>query len=254
MGSVRFDCSPLAYVDPNVDTVQALLQLESFCNGDTSECSTSRFTYNLDLSFEDVLRCPTSLCLRIPAGLSHVFPNAEPSQNLGRQFSRLLLHVIDYVRGLAEVSQLPPKEQVLFCKRQHLFVSPFLLFAYTYRIGNPGMVAGLGQAFSADSRALKKYEIGDFLERMINLGQNEVIPAFRDTQMDDGDYVLLKNILIFHSAHGLSEPSAAIVREARKKYEWMLSRRIRQKSKDDVEAIYKIAKLMGAVKKSCGEL
>ncbi|CAJ0916942.1 unnamed protein product, partial [Mesorhabditis belari] len=66
--------------------------------------------------------------------------------------------------------------------------------------------------------------------------------------MDDGDYVLLKNILIFHSAHGLSEPSAAIVREARKKYEWMLSRRIRQKSKDDVEAIYKIAKLMGAVK------
>ncbi|CAJ0580139.1 unnamed protein product, partial [Mesorhabditis spiculigera] len=248
MGSVRFDCTPQAFVDSNVEPVKALLQLEAFCNGDDADCPMGNFTYNLDLCFEDVLRCPTSLCLRIPAGLSSVTSQSRPPPpNLARQFSRLLLHVVDYVRGLAEVSQLPPKDQVAFCKRQHLFVAPFIMYAYTYRVGHPGLVAGLGEAFQNDQE-LKIHEIGDFLHRMIQLGQSEIIPAFRETQMDDGEYVLLKNILIFHSAHGLSETSAAIIREARKRYEWMLTQRIRYKSQNDVDAIYKVAKLMGALK------
>ncbi|CAJ0928045.1 unnamed protein product, partial [Mesorhabditis belari] len=78
----------------------------------------------------------------------------------------------------------------------------------------------------------------------IHCGVNIVIPCMKKTQMEDEEFTLIRNIVIFSSSLGFKEKSSEIIRKAYKKYSNMLLVHLKSKYHDEKIVISKFNDLM----------
>ncbi|CAJ0929779.1 unnamed protein product, partial [Mesorhabditis belari] len=232
----------------NVSLPQLLASMryhESYCNGleRPSEPVCVNLPYNFDLHLADVLNNPVALCPRVPIDFS---PNASlpkyPADLHSQLFSRMVLHMVDWFRSLPEIWSLSPQDRTRLCTRQLLALYPVLILFNTYIEKSDALLLGLGASWQNDTDGFKA--IRDFLAGCYQVAHRMVLPTFKAMNFTLEEYLLFKNIVIFHSTLGLSDQGAEIVRKARVKYEYLLTQHLTNEYGDREKALQKVVKIM----------
>ncbi|CAJ0952577.1 unnamed protein product, partial [Mesorhabditis belari] len=225
------------------ETIQILHRLEEICARDDPAISLQHdFDFNLNLSFADVLKNPTFICPRVPAGFSAASDFNPFGNRMGaRCFARMVVYCADWLRATPEIWEMKEIDRLRFCLHTCGVLIPIQLYYYTYKEGYDGMLQGLGTHFSCESTL--GAGIPDFLRYTTHQFHNDISPMLKKVKFSDDEFVVWKNMIIFNSTLGLSDESATIVRKARNRYQGILVQLLR-KTCTEAEAIAKMDVLM----------
>ncbi|CAJ0936552.1 unnamed protein product, partial [Mesorhabditis belari] len=161
--------------------------------------------------------------------------------------ARAVAHLVDWLKATPEVWALEDRDRVYFCSRLFTMLFPLQLFFYTYKLERDGLLSGLSDM---DISTLFP-EFAEVLSQGALCMQKTVLKVFKDLRLSDEEYVVLKNIIIFSNALGLSEKSADIVRKARTKYEAILVQIVRDRFREEVPTLRAIGELMNLRQALC---
>ncbi|CAJ0564806.1 unnamed protein product, partial [Mesorhabditis spiculigera] len=134
-------------------------------------------------------------------------------------------------------------------KIEDLIASPTRL---CQRVPTPGLFIGFGGRFLRDEH-IDQSCIGfnqlciRFFKRVFRMTDRKIVPLLKEIQMSDAEYVVLKNVMMFSAGFDLPEPESAVARDARRKYDALLAKALRERIHEEKRAIEITGKIMEIV-------
>ncbi|CAJ0948268.1 unnamed protein product, partial [Mesorhabditis belari] len=210
--------------------VSHLLGIERFCdNEDTGKYSSyENFDFTLDVDLSEALQFPGKICRRTPIGFSSGLQICakDPSSLFRQLYCRLTLHMLDWVVSLDEIWMMSEKDRVRLISRQAANCVVLTMAYNTYRFDASGVLFCHG--FQLEKTLGDSPDANDFSTVMVDFAHSQLLSVFREIHLSPEEYVLLKCISFFTTVGHLSDEATEIVRNARRRYEYLLAKHIEE--------------------------
>ncbi|CAJ0953987.1 unnamed protein product, partial [Mesorhabditis belari] len=236
-------------MNEKIQFAKCLVHLEKLLLNDEQTVSVNYgFDIDLHVPISKALLNPGLVCKRVPIGFdlygsAHI-PYHCTLQLSGRRIARAAVLVLDWIRAIPEFWYLDQEDKELLCCRQYLPQVLFTDYYYTYKHKFHGMLMVLGSRIAPEDIEHFK-EMKASFGLILEYGLKRIIPCMKRAEIEDEEYVLLKNIIIFSSAMGFSDQSAEISKNAHAKYSQLLFQHLKKKLGSEAKAFERFMMLMG---------
>ncbi|CAJ0953283.1 unnamed protein product, partial [Mesorhabditis belari] len=232
--AIGFDFLNFLKGDNFPEIVSKLVELENKCYADTQpffEDSTV-LNDNLDVPLHVAMNDPLRLGMRTPLDwLSHEQLLPSMVDAIKRQYCRLTVYYIDWLRAIPDLQMMTQSDQMKIISTQLCKILLTTMMYQTYKSKSPGIAFSCGRHYIAgeNKKAGVGHEFDYFLDRLAQYGHEKVISVFRDTNITIDEFCLLKMIAFWSGGFQITDDGMAIVRSARHRYEQILVSHINEK-------------------------
>ncbi|KHJ92729.1 Ligand-binding domain of nuclear hormone receptor [Oesophagostomum dentatum] len=207
-----------------------LVNLERTCDNDAFATSTpERYFCNLDITLCEALQNPLLVCERTPLIWKAMKPLEEPQKLSKPMYCRLVLH---YLEWLNAVDDFMAFDEIYKVRLTAAHVIPTMLFTMsfnTFKHDSANLLLCNGFFFVEKKSYLEEYGID--VDKLVLELQRTVVQKFRELNVCEEEYVLLKLVILFTNLNTSDEEIADTMRRIRNKYVHLLVQFVKNSQK-----------------------
>ncbi|CAJ0602439.1 unnamed protein product [Cylicocyclus nassatus] len=198
-----------------------LVNLERSCDNNAYASSVPESYFcSLDVSLQQALRNPLLVCERTPIIWYHSKALNGPTNAVKPLYCRLLLHYMEWLCAVDDFMALDERYRERLMA-SHLMTTFLLTVSFNaFKQNTNDLPLGSGFFVPTGSCCLKKYGIDVSL--VVDEVQRAIVGKFRELNVCEEEYALLKLIFLFTNIDALDEKVATTMRRIRNKYTYLL--------------------------------
>lgn len=217
------------------------LNLERSCDNDTFATSVAeKYFCSLDVSLTDAIQNPLVVSERTPLSWRGTKPLHDPELILKPSYCRLVLHYLEWIASVEEFAALDSERRAQLTTT-HMIPMILLTMSYnTFKYESVGLLLCNGFFFPTERGQFDG--LRSDAELIVNELEKNVVNRFRELDVCEEEYVLLKLVLLFSHGETPDEESAETMRRLRGKYTQLLLHfvKLSQKSSTNEKSITRL--------------
>ncbi|EYC36706.1 hypothetical protein Y032_0865g2759 [Ancylostoma ceylanicum] len=193
------------------------VNLESTCDNDTYASSVpDRFFCNLDISLKQALQNPLLVSERTPLCWRGSKPLEDTRSALKPSYCRLVLH---YLEWLSAIDDLMAFDELQRIRVTTTHMIPAILLTMTFNsFKHDSSRILLCNGFYYSANKCEREEYGLEVDLIVSELETKILSKFRELNVRDEEYVLLKLIVLFTGRQAEDEETSEAMRKIRRKY------------------------------------
>ncbi|VDO29377.1 unnamed protein product [Haemonchus placei] len=208
------------------------VNLERSCDNDAFATSVAeRHFPSLNVSLRKAVQNPLLVSERTPVGWQASKPLDDPKSTVKLSYCRLVLHYLEWLAAVEELATLDEKRRL---KLASMHVIPLLLLTIsfnTFKHKSARLLLCNGFFFLQEKQQSSDKHC-DVIEMIVNELEKNIVNKFRELDVCEEEYVLLKLVLLFTHKESLGEESNELMIRLRDKYVQILLQYVKQSQKD----------------------
>ncbi|XGW31381.1 hypothetical protein V3C99_009947, partial [Haemonchus contortus] len=208
------------------------VNLERSCDNDAFATSVAeRNFHSLDVSLRIAVQNPLLISERTPVGWQASRPLDDPESTVKLSYCRLVLHYLEWLGAVEELATLDENRRLKFAS---MHVIPMILLTIsfnTFKHKSARLLLCNGFFFPQEKQHSSD-EHCDVIELIVDQLERSIVNRFRELDVCEEEYVLLKLVLLFSHKESLGAKFNEMMRSLRSKYAQILLQFVKHSQKD----------------------